>query len=91
MNQIDEFFENEEFLIEDKQDSSLKIFETEIENNQNQNFDENFHSTKESYNVTCELLEKKRRRKKKRKKRKSLINEENLIDLMLRKEKLLKL
>ena len=47
--------------------------------------------TEESYNVTCELLEKKRRRKKKRKKRKSLINEENLIDLMLRKEKLLKL
>ena len=91
MNEIIEFFEEENFMKEDKNDSSLHILEREIENEQNENVDENAHSTKDSYNVSNEFLEKKRERKKKRKKRKSLIEEENIIDLKQIKEKLLKL
>ena len=91
MNEIIEFLEEEYFIKEDKKDSSLHILEREIENEQNENVDENAQSTKDSYNVTNEFLEKKRGRKKKRKKRKSLIEEENIIDLKRIKEKLLKL
>ena len=74
------FFEESGF--DDIKDSSLKIIEISIQNNQNQNCDENSHSTKETYEMTNKFLEKKRIRKKMRKKkrkiRKLLINKEKI-------------
>lgn len=69
-------------------DKSLEILETSIPNNFDQNSDEYSHSTKVSYNITNEYLEKKRKRKKKRKKRICLNEDEKIIDLMQIKEKI---
>ena len=77
------FFEEAGF--DDIKDSSLKIIEISIQNNQNQNCDENSHSTKVTYDITKEFLEKKRIRKKKRKKKRKirnlLINEKKITQI----------
>ena len=72
----------EEFDVGDSNDSSVKILEISIQEIQNQNFYENSHSTKVTYDITKELLQKKRirkkKRKKKRKKRNFFIKEEKI-------------